>query len=68
MKTKKPSLAEVHPDLAKDWHPTKNGDLTPYDVTFGSGKKAWWKCPKGDDHIWESPIDHRARGRGCPIC
>lgn len=32
------SLAEVHPDLASQWHPTKNVDLTPFDVTKGSGK------------------------------
>ena len=25
------SLAEVNPQLAKDWHPTKNGDLTALD-------------------------------------
>ena len=27
------SLAEVNPELAKQWHPTKNGDLTPFDIT-----------------------------------
>ena len=40
MKLKKPnpgeSLAELNPALAKQWHPTKNGKLTPYDVTPGS--------------------------------
>ncbi len=36
----KKSLAETHPELAKEWHPTKNDD-TPYDVTFGSHKKMW---------------------------
>jgi hypothetical protein len=25
------SLAEVNPQLAKEWHPTKNGDLTALD-------------------------------------
>ena len=25
------SLAEVNPDLAKQWHQTKNGDLVPLD-------------------------------------
>lgn len=30
---KKKSLAETHPEVSKQWHPTKNGDLTPYDVT-----------------------------------
>jgi hypothetical protein len=32
-------------------------------------KKVWWKCPKGDDHNWESVIKTRAKqGVGCPIC
>ena len=62
------SLAEVNPELAKQWHPTKNGELTPFDFTFGSGKKVWWKCPKGDDHEWESSIDSRSNGGGCSVC
>ena len=28
---KKKSLAETHPEVAKQWHPTKNGNLTPFD-------------------------------------
>ena len=47
MLKKKKSLAETHPEVAKQWHPTKNGDLTPNNVTPGSNKKAWWKCDKG---------------------
>ena len=26
-------MAITHPDLAAQWHPTKNGELTPIDVT-----------------------------------
>jgi len=62
------SLAEINSTLAKEWHPTKNGDLTPYDVTEGSGKKVWWKCDKGDDHEWVTRINDRSRGNKCPIC
>ena len=50
------SLAEVNPELARQWHTSKNGDLTPRDVTPGSHKKVWWKCNKGDDHEWEAQI------------
>jgi hypothetical protein len=46
-------LAEKYPNLANEWHPTKNGELSPYDVTNGSNKKVWWKCAKGNDHEWE---------------
>jgi hypothetical protein len=59
-------LATKNPDLAKEWHPTKNGDLTPYDITPGSGVKAWWMCDKG--HEWEATINSRSGGRGCPYC
>ena len=66
----KKSLAETNPELAEQWHPTKNGDLTPFDFTAGSNKKVWWKCEKGTDHEWFSVIYSRAKKRGnsCPIC
>jgi len=51
-------LATKSPELASEWHPTKNGNLTPYDVTFSSGKYAWWKC-KECGHEWESSITNR---------
>ena len=58
-------LATINPNAAKQWHPTKNGDLTPYDVTNNSGKKVWWKCDKGDDHEWEASPNSKL---GCPVC
>ena len=68
MSSKKKSLAKIHPEIAKQWHPSKNGDLTPYDVTFGSDKRVWWKCEKGDDHEWQINVYKRSSGTGCPIC
>ena len=63
------SLKIIYPDLADQWHPSKNGDLTPELVVAGSHKKAWWKCPKGPDHEWQAEIVSRASGgRGCPFC
>ena len=47
MRKDKKSLAETHPEIAKQWHPTKNGSLTPFDLSIGSGKLVWWKCAKG---------------------
>jgi predicted secreted protein len=61
-------LATLNPQLAKEWHPTKNGDLSPFDVSENSGKKVWWKCPEGDDHEWEASIGSRSNGTGCPVC
>ena len=59
-------LATINPEVAKQWHPTKNGDLTPKDVAAGSNEKAWWICDKG--HEWKAAISSRSRGSGCPHC
>lgn len=55
------------PNLLMDWHPVKNGTLTPYDITAGSGKKVWWKC-HSCGYEWEASICNRAKGRGCSYC
>lgn len=60
------SLASAVPDLAAQWHPTLNGDLTPSEVTSKSSKKAWWRG--GCGHEWESVICSRTQGAGCPYC
>jgi hypothetical protein len=62
------TLAARRPDLAAEWHPTKNGDLKPDQVFGGGKKKYWWKCDKGIDHEWEASIQKRAAGQGCSIC
>jgi len=69
MKNKK-SLLETHPDIAAEWHPTKNGDLTPDKVVAGSQKKVWWICPKGTDHEWSAALNSRTGTNklGCPCC
>lgn len=60
------NLYVLRPDLAKEWHPTKNGGLGPRDVTPGSGKKAWWLCDKG--HWWLATVRDRVRGMKCTFC
>ena len=64
--SKENCLQTVHPELVKEWHPTKNGKLTPADVTPFSGRKAWWRCGQG--HQWQTVIAHRSKGHGCPYC
>ena len=59
-------LATVNPDLAAEWHPTKNNCLRPTQVTAGSNRKVWWKGTCG--HEWEAVIGNRSRGIGCPHC
>ena len=62
----KRSLASEYPDIAKEWHPTKNKDITPDMVAPKSGKKVWWLGSCG--HEWEAVISSRTRGGGCPYC
>ena len=64
--TKTTSLHAINPTLAKEWHPSKNGNLTPRDVKKYSRKRVWWLCKKG--HAWQATVHERSRGRGCPKC
>ena len=66
-------LQTTNPNLAAEWHPTKNGSLTPADVTAGSEQIVWWYLPYDDpitgkhfDFEWQAGIDHRSLGNGCP--
>ena len=61
-------LATKNPKLAKEWHPIKNEDLTPYDVTANTNKKVWWQCSKNLKHEWKASINNRSNGNGCPYC
>ena len=60
-------LAFTHPDLTLQWHPVKNGDLTPRNVMAGTLRKVWWKCEQG--HEWKAAVAARTSGgTGCPVC
>jgi cytochrome c1 len=64
--TRARNLAVERPELAVDWHPTKNGALRPEDVPPGSSRKVWWRCPR--EHDYEAKPTARAKGNGCPFC
>ena len=51
--------------LAKEWDYEKN-NFSPEDVSYGSHRKAWWKCSNG--HSWEAQIKSRTYNHGCPYC
>lgn len=60
------SLAVLRPDLASQWHPTKN-ERTPQEITIGNDKKVWWLGRCG--HEWEATVDNRNKKEsGCPYC
>ena len=67
-------LETVNPELAKQWHPTKNGNLKPNQVTYGSKKKVWWLFPYDDirtgkhyDFEWTAEIKCRNKNSNCPF-
>ena len=60
-------LASMYPVLAAQWHPTKNGDITPSDISPFSNRRVWWICEIG--HEWRSVVAHRTSvNTGCPYC
>lgn len=63
------SLAGKFPNIAKEWHPTKNRPKTPSDFAPRSGVRIWWRCLKDSAHpAWITDIKNRTRGSGCPSC
>lgn len=64
------NLETTVPDVAKRWHPTKNGSKKPCDFTPGSHFVAAWRCPNGTEsepHDWTTAICNAVR-TGCPFC
>jgi len=61
------TLAVTSPAIAATWHPTKNGALTPHDVTLNSRYRAWWQCPIDPTHVFDTTVNNRRRS-GCPYC
>ena len=61
-------LATLYPQIADEWHPDLNGELTPQAVTPGSHRAVWWRC--ADGHEWKARIDSRTGKKkpGCPVC
>ena len=61
------SLLSLRPDLVEEWHPTRNGNLSPRMFTLGSGVKVWWMCKKCG-YEWKTSIQSRVSGTGCKVC
>jgi len=60
-------MRETHPHLVDEFHPTKNGDLTPDNLVAGTDKRIWWICSTCD-HEWKTQGHKRTWGRNCPYC
>ncbi len=60
------SIKALYPELAKELHPTDNGNLTADKISYGSRKKVWWICDVG--HSWKATANNRVHGTRCPYC
>ena len=61
------NLAVMHPLIAAEFHPEKNGQIKPEDVVAGSGKVYWWRCPLGHDYKMETYFKTKMGGQ-CRMC
>lgn len=64
------SLLNRAPEVAAQWHSTRNGALTPDKILWSSARKVWWQCGVAPDHEWLARINGRTSGNaaGCPFC
>jgi hypothetical protein len=59
-------LQDLYPEVAKEWNHEKN-TLKLSDITFGSGRKVWWKGACG--HEWQAKVANRTTLKnGCYYC
>jgi hypothetical protein len=62
------NMKATHPDLAREFHPTKNGKTARWFIA-GTTKRLWWRCAnKTCRHEWQAAGADRVRGTGCPRC
>ncbi len=64
---KEKSLLNAYPEIAKEWHSEKNGNLTSEMVSPSSNKIVWWlgKC----GHEFKMSISNRtSQNCSCPYC
>lgn len=64
-------LKTTHPLLAKQFHPTKNGDIKITQIGAGSTLKIHWRHYKRNQkvwHEWPTMPRTRAKGKNCPFC
>ena len=59
-------IATVSPKSAKRWDYDKNNTISINDITAGSHKKVWWKCPDCN-YSYQKEVYKELKGR-CPNC
>ena len=64
-----PALKARFPEIAREWHPTKNRSLKPSAILATSRDIVWWRCARDATHEWRDSVRHRTRARTkCPHC
>ena len=65
-------LQTINPKLAAQWHPIKNGNLKPNQITANSGFKVWWLFSYDDqntgrhfDFEWQAAVNDRESAVCC---
>lgn len=62
----KSSLSVLAPNVAAEWHPTKNA-VKPEEIAADHVMNAWWVCPNG--HDYQASVRSRTQGnRRCGTC
>jgi len=61
------SLAWRRPELARELHPERNGELDPLALAAYSNRAVWWLCPTCGNAWERAPYARRAPG-ACPAC
>lgn len=59
-------LLSKMPEIAEEFHPTKNMTIQVEEITVQSNQKIWWRCKYG--HEWKIEVYARANGNNCPYC
>ncbi len=66
------SMSVTHPDMANEFHPTKNGKKNPASIKAGSNNKIWWLCSRCENEWISAPstrLNHwNSNSRGCGYC
>lgn len=69
---KRVPLSKAFPEVATLWDFKLNG-FGPEDFSYGANVLAWFRCPKGPDHVFKAGIFAVCRSfqngsTGCPYC
>lgn len=61
------SLADMQPNIAKQWAFDLNAPLSPEHFRHQANKAVWWRCENG--HTWKVSINSRVQNQsGCSAC